>query len=196
MKTLKRTFAMAVTALAIVAFPASFASATTLEVKGVKQNSAVAIKVSMQAGSSAVLTDEFGTTTDTCTETNNEGTTASPFTSAGKGAIGGPVLSMKIGGCSHTTTVLKPGRISISWISGTNGTVTASESEITTQSTFFGASAVCKTGTGTDIGILTGKASGQSTIDVNGILNCGILGSAHWSSTYVVTSPEGLGVVE
>jgi hypothetical protein len=177
-------------------FLASPASATTLEVKGVRQNSAVAINVSLAPGTSALIKDETGTTVDTCTETTNEGTTVSPFTVAGKGPIGGPIKSMKIGGCTHTTDILNPGSISISWISGTNGTVTAAGSEITTLSTVFGLSSVCKTGSGTDIGTLTGKASGQATVDVSGTLDCGIIGKVQWTSTYVITSPEGLGVVE
>jgi hypothetical protein len=48
--------------------------------------------------------------------------------------------------------------------------------------------------TGTDIGKLTGVKSGKATIDISAVLNCGIL-TARWTATYLVTSPEGLGVV-
>ena len=197
MKHLKMLGLTAMAAVVLMAVAGgSTASATTLEVKGVVQNGPVVIKTSLSAGTSALLKDSAGTTTDTCTETSGEGKTASPYTAVGKTAIGGPISSMKIGGCSHTTKNIAPGSLSISWVSGTDGTVTSSGAEVTTLSTAFGASAVCKTGTGTDIGLLTGKASGFATIDINGKLSCGILGTATWTSSYTVTSPEGLGVVE
>jgi hypothetical protein len=49
--------------------------------------------------------------------------------------------------------------------------------------------------TGTDVGTLTGKASGFETFDLNAIINCGVfLPSTKWEAKYEVTSPEGLGV--
>jgi hypothetical protein len=96
--------------------------------------------------------------------------------------------------CTHTTKVDANGSLSIAWTSGTNGNVTSSSAEVTVQSTFFGATALCKTGTGTKIGTATGVKEGSATIDINAAVNCGILGTASWTGTYSVTSPSGLGV--
>jgi hypothetical protein len=54
----------------------------------------------------------------------------------------------------------------------------------------------CRTGEGTDIGTLTGKATGQATIDFKAVVNCGFLvPSSTWQGSYTITSPEGLGVI-
>jgi hypothetical protein len=107
---------------------------------------------------------------------------------------------MAFTGCSHTTKVLKSGKLSIAWIAGTtNGTVSLTETEVTFQSTVFGISAVCKAGTGTDIGTLTGVKEGHATlhIDATKTLDCGaFLGKSSWTGTYTVTSPTGLIVEE
>jgi hypothetical protein len=206
MKYLKILGLAAVAAMALMAVGAGSASATTLSVKGAKQTSSITIAASLKAGTTATLVDEFGSTTDTCNESTTHGTTTSPFTAAGNGEIDGnlsPLTNTPQGltfsKCSHTTTVIKPGKLIIGWIKGTtNGTVTSAEAEVTVQSTVFGASAICKTGIGTDIGKITGVASGQATMDIEAInnLNCGILGNSSWTGTYVVTTPEGLGVEE
>jgi hypothetical protein len=193
MKHLKILGLMAVAAMAVMAFTAASASATTLEIGGVAKNEAITLKSSLKTGTSAILKDEFGTTTDTCTTSTVEGKT-STFTGA---AVSGPISSLTFSNCTHTTTVLKPGKLSVTWISGTtNGTVSSSEAEVTVFSTFFGASATCKTGAGTDIGTLTGvKATTEhATMDINGTIPCGILGNSSWTGTYTVTSPTGLGV--
>jgi hypothetical protein len=63
-----------------------------------------------------------------------------------------------------------------------------------TISTAFG-TVNCKTGTGTDLGTLTGVSSGNATMHINAVLNCGfLLPSATFKGTYTVTSPSGLGV--
>jgi hypothetical protein len=55
----------------------------------------------------------------------------------------------------------------------------------------------CKTGEGVSIGDLTGAASGNTTMHINGVLNCGfLLPSATWKGTYTVTTPQGLGVLK
>lgn len=200
MKYLKILGLAAVAAMALTAILASSASATTLEVTGVKTNATVTLIASLEKNTSALLVDEFGTTTDTCTSSEVKVDTTSPFTVAGKGEIDGTVEALTFGGCSHTTTVIKPGKLFIAWDGGTNGTVTSSEAEVTVSSTFFGASAICKTGTGTHIGTLTGSntAGVPATIHINASINCGILGAAKWTGSYEITSPhEGrIGVVE
>jgi hypothetical protein len=66
--------------------------------------------------------------------------------------------------------------------------VKSSGAEVTVVSTFFGASATCKTGAGTTIGTLTGVSAGDATMDINATINCGILGNSAWTGTYTVTS--------
>jgi hypothetical protein len=195
MKYLKMLGLAAVAAMALMAFVgAGAASATTLEIGGVTQNKAVTITASLESGTSAVLKDEFGTTTDTCTSSHVHGTTTL-FTAPGTAEIHGNVTELTFANCTHTTKVLKPGKIYIGWEEGTtNANVTSAEAEVTVQSTFFGASAVCKTGAGTKIGTLTGVASGFATIHINAKINCGILGTSGWTGAYTVTSPNGLGV--
>ncbi|HET8955962.1 MAG TPA: hypothetical protein VFN18_09925 [Solirubrobacterales bacterium] len=191
MKYLKMLGLAAVAAMALMAVTAGAASATTLSVGGVTQSSAVQIGASLAAGSSAILKDSFGTTTDTCTESSVEGETEGSFSGA---TVGGKVSGLSFKKCSHTTTVISNGSLSVAWTSGTNGTVSSAGAEVTVNSTAFGASAVCKTGAGTAIGTATGVASGNATIDINGKISCGILGTATWTGTYTVTSPSGLGV--
>jgi hypothetical protein len=207
MKFLKMLGLAAVAAAALMAFVgAGTASATTLEVGGAAQNKSVAISASLQAGTSALLKDEFGTTTDTCTTSTVAGSTTT-FTPT----VSGPISTLTFGSCSHTTTVIAKGNLSVAWIptteaekkegkTSTNGTVSSNGAEVTVQSTFFGASAVCKTGAGTTLGPLTGATTAgnpgaHATIDINAKINCGILGSSSWTGTYTVTSPTDLGVV-
>jgi len=198
MKYLKMLGLAAVAAMALMAVVAGSASATTLEVGGVAKNSSLAVEGSLKTGTSALLKDEFGTTTDTCTVSGVKGKTEGTFTAA---TVGGKLLSKAEGGltfssCTHTTTVIAPGSLFVTWTSGTNGTVKSSGAEVTVQSTFFGASAVCKTGEGTNVGTLKGVSSGSATIEISAKINCGILGTASWTGTYVTTGANAaLGVV-
>jgi len=194
MKYLKMLGLVAVAAMALTAFAASTASATTLETNGVATKAAETITATLEAGSSAILKDEFGTTTDTCLKSEVKGATEGTFTGA---TVGGKVGTLTFEECTHTTKVDANGSLSIAWTSGTNGEVKSSGAEVTVQSTFFGATALCKTGTGTKIGTATGVKEGNATIDINATVNCGILGSSSWTGTYSVTTPsgkEGLGV--
>jgi hypothetical protein len=176
---------MATTAI----FGAGISTGTTLEVGGVAKNESVTLEATNT--SSVTIKDEFGTTTDSCTFSTIRLTTFGPYTLLDQA---GPA-TWTITPCTHTTTVLKSGWLAIKWTSGTTGTVTSGETEVTVQSTFFGASAVCKTGAGTDLGSFTGVNEGSATIDINAKVNCGILGNATLTGTYKVTSPKGLGVV-
>jgi hypothetical protein len=190
MKYLKMLGLAAVAAMALMAIGATAASATTLEISGAAQNKTVAISASLEPGTSALLKDSAGTTTDTCTTSQVNGSTT-VFTGA---AVSGPISTLTFGNCTHTTTVIAKGSLSVTNIAGTtNGTVSSSGAEVTVQSTAFGASAVCKTGAGTDIGTLTGVKSGNATMDINGKISCGILGTATWTGAYTVTTAN-LGV--
>jgi hypothetical protein len=89
-------------------------------------------------------------------------------------------------------TVHAPGSLEITWTGGTNGSVASERTEITVGSAI--GTLTCVTGETTNIGTLTGKASGNATIDINAVLNCGIIPSVKWETAYEVTSPSGLGV--
>jgi hypothetical protein len=91
-------------------------------------------------------------------------------------------------------TVHKPGALKVDWISGTtNGTVFPEEAQVTSGSPI--GTLNCTTGAGTHIGTLVGAATGgHAVMNINAVLNCGIIPSARWEATYKVTSPTGLGV--
>ncbi len=189
MKYLKILGVAAVAAMALMAFAGS-ASATTLATKGVVVNSSEAIEASIKSGGSAILKDTNALTVDTCTGSVVKGSTSSPFTGA---SVGGAISSLTFTGCSHKTTVIKPGSLSITWTSGTNGSVKSTGAEVTVESTIFGASCIAKTGEGTTIGTFTGVKEGNATMDINGVINMGICGDANWTGTYTVTTAN-LGV--
>jgi hypothetical protein len=192
MKHLKRLGLAAIAVTALAAFlGAGTASATTLQSFGKNLPVGTEILTTLKSGTSSILKDEFGTTTDTCAESENRSKT----TNASGTQVTSSVSVQKTGKCTHTVTTLSNGNGAIEWTSGTNGRVIASGSEVTVQSTFFGASAVCKTGEGTTMGTLTGAKEGHATMDVNARINCGILGTANLTSTYTVKSPTGLTVV-
>jgi hypothetical protein len=171
------------------------ACAATLEVGGVAQNKAVAVSASLSSGTSMTFRNINGELVDTCTGSTLKFATETPFTAA---SVGGKVSSLTFTGCSHTTTVINPGKLSVAWTSGTNGSLTSAEAEVTIVSTFFGASAVCKSGVGSQFGTITGVKEGNANIDLNAKFTCGILSDVTVTGTYSVTSPsglQGLGVV-
>jgi hypothetical protein len=151
------------------------------------------LSMSLQSGGSLLLKDGSGNTTTTCTGSEIKGKTED-----GGATITVPASTLAFSGCSDTVDVLKPGKLHILWSSGTNGTVTWSEAEITVQSTAFGTTAICKTGTGTAIGTLTGVNAGteHAVLDVAAKLDCGTLGSSTLTGNYIFTSPTGLRVEE
>jgi hypothetical protein len=202
MKYVKMLGLAAVAAAALMAFAAS-ASATTLEIGGVTQNKAVKIVATLSSGTSAILKDEFGTTTDTCTTSNVEGETSetkdanetiTPKVFTGGTMVGGTVSKLTFENCTHETKVDANGKLWVDWTSGTNGDVYSSGAEVTVFSTFFGAIANCKTGASTKIGTLAGVKTGKAKMTISAKVPCGILGTATWTGEYTVTSPEGLGV--
>jgi hypothetical protein len=185
-------------ALALVAIAGtSVASATTFAVAGTRVNASVGYEMTIEAGSSAILKDEFGTTVDVCTASTVKGKTENVFSAA---TIGGAVSTLTFGACTHTTTVIAKGNLSFTWTSGLDGTVSSSNAEVTVQSTFFGASAVCKTGGGTKVGTFTGATTpgnifSHAVVHINAKINCGILGNSSWTGKYIVTSPTELMIV-
>jgi hypothetical protein len=104
------------------------------------------------------------------------------------------VSTLAFTGCSHNMTVIKLGKLHIAWTSGTDGTVSSSEAEVTLQSTIFGASCFMKTGAGTKLGTLTGakSSSEHATLDVNAVIPMGLCGDGILTGTYTLTNPTGL----
>ncbi|HEY5943194.1 MAG TPA: hypothetical protein VIT89_10075 [Solirubrobacterales bacterium] len=185
----------AAAAVVFTAFAASSASATTLEVGGVPQNSAVAIEMSLKPGTSTIWSRTDGSLAGTCTASTLKGATVTPFTGA---TVTGPISSLTFTPCERPVTVHKAGTLHVAHIAGTtDGTFTSSGAEVTVGSIF--GTLNCKTGTGVDLGRLTGTDGTPSThaeMDINAVLDCGFLvPSASWKGTYTVTSPTGLGVV-
>jgi hypothetical protein len=167
------------------------ASATTLQSFGKNLPKGTTIVTTMKSGTSSIMKDEFGTTTDTCPGSENKSQT----TNESGTAVTSVVITQQTSNCTHTVTTLAKGSGRIEWTSGHNGIVISTGSEVTVLSTFFGASAVCRTGAETVMGTLTGSEEGNATMDVNAKLNCGVLGYGTLTSTYTVTSPKGLTVV-
>jgi len=175
-------------ALALMAF-ASTASATTLEIGGVKQAGAITIHAT--AESTMLLAATGGGFANTCPESTLHVVTTTPFSGT---RVGGP-LTLTVGKCTDTVSVDTGGYLEIEWISGTtNGTLFSKSARITSDSP-FGYLDCTTSAAGTDIGSLTGKVSEHATLDINAVLNCGFfLPSAKWEGTYWVTTPTGLGV--
>jgi hypothetical protein len=162
-----------------------------LEVGGAAKNESVALKASLKSGTSSLLADTSGFFANTCTSSTVEGKTEGSFTGS---SVGGKVSALSFSSCKEgNPTVDAAGSLSVSWISGTtNGTVSSSNAKVTVPSAF--GTLTCTTPeAGTDLGTLTGVASGTATMDVNAVLACGAI-DAKWTGTYTVTSPEGLGV--
>jgi hypothetical protein len=197
MKYLKMLGLAAVAAMAFTAFAASSASATTLEVNGVTKNEKVTITASLEEGTTATLRTTGGLFANTCTTSHVHGATAPPYSAH---TIGGPIETLTFKNCSEEPVeVVKPGSLDITHIAGTtDGTVTSTGAEVKVPSPF--GTLICKTGTGSHIGTLTGATNGTTnlthtaTMDINGVINCGIVPSALWQGSYWVTSPTELGV--
>jgi hypothetical protein len=167
-------------------------SPTALEVAGVSRNESIAITAS--ANSSILLSAKGGGFANTCTASTLEGKTDEPFSGS---TVGGKISVLTFKKCTEDlrgeVVVDEAGSLTVEHIDGaTNGTVRSTGAKVTTPSPF--GTLTCTTGN-TDIGTLTGVASGNATMDVNAALICGFfLPSAEWEGSYVVTSPEALGV--
>ena len=186
MKYLKMLGLAAVAGMAMTASTAGSASSTTLEVDGVTQNQSVAITANLQGGSEAVLARTDGSLANKCKVSHAEGATTSPYTGT---QVTGPLSNLSFEECEDSVTVHDPGELFVQHISGTtDGTVFSENAEVTVF-VFDSFYVTCKTGNGTDIGRLTGKASGNAILDINAVLNCGfLLPSATWKGTYVTNA--------
>ncbi|MDQ2630814.1 MAG: hypothetical protein M3Y75_07560 [Actinomycetota bacterium] len=168
---------------------AGSASATTIEITKVTQNRAVTNTISQKPGTSAVISRTDGSLANTCTVFHTHGTTSS-FTGA---AAMADQTTTEFSSCARPVTVHKSGSLQFEWSGGTNGTVSSLGAEITVGSPF--GTLNCKTGTGTDIGTVTGTESGNAEMHINAVLNCGFLvPSASWKGSTIVTIPHAFGI--
>jgi len=186
----------AIGAIALMAFAASSASATTLKSGGV-----TITEIEASLTGSAKLTETGGTVLDTCTVGGISGKTNADTAIELKGV---DVVSWgaKGAGCTQTTDTLNNGTFGITWIAGTNsGTVKSYGAEVTVEvggifSCVYGTSA-----TGTTLGTLVGSEVGNATLSINvsvqfksGPPFCPQ--STVWMAEYKVTKPATLTVVE
>lgn len=202
MKYLKILGLAVVSAMAMMAFAAGSASATTLEVGGAAKKETVTISASLKTGTSAILKDTAGFSKNTCTTSDVHGHTTVFTGSVVTGPLTGHTHQERTEGkvgltfenCTRPVVVDDPGTLEIAWTSGTNGTVSSEEATVTVGSAI--GTLHCDTEATTHIGTLTGVASGNATMDIDAVLDCGIIPSAKWEATYSVTSPGGLGVIK
>lgn len=188
MKHLKMIGLEFVMAIALIAFNASIASATTLEITGAAQNQPVELTLSEKAGTDTTLKSTEGFNVATCTSGHKGLTTTSSTGSRLTAPI--ETLSWFCG----SLIVHNAGALYIEHIPGTTDGTVFSEGTQITFPTAFG-TANCQTGAGTDIGTLKGTASGNATLTINTVINCGLfLPSVAWKAEWIVTSPHGLGV--
>lgn len=191
MQYLKKLGLAAIVALALATVSANSASASTWTITGVKQTGAVTVTATLATSGKLEKTDH--TFANTCTVSDLHWTSVS-FTGE---VVSGPVSSMSFSSCTTEKVVVDAaGSLSFQWISGTaNATVKSSGAEITVPSPFGALN--CKTGTGNDIGTLTGVSSGSARLDIKAVLNCGFLApSAIWEGEWVVTTPHASGVTQ
>jgi hypothetical protein len=193
MKYLKILSLAAVAAMALMAFAGS-ASATVL-----RNGSGIlpaGTKISSSLSGSSIL--KSGTTTlNTCTG----GKFSGEITNAGSSTttVSGPNTTIDFENCVSTVDTEKLGTLEIHSISGTtNGTLTASG--VVIGNTIFGTNCLYESGTGKDLGTLTGSTTGNATIGINITVNeaepkksiCP--DTATWEATFKVTSPSPLWV--
>lgn len=184
---------ISVAAALVLSVFASTASATTLELNGVAQSSSIVLTASLKAGSSTLFTDtaQSQPPLNTCSVSVLQASTQVATGTAVTAGMKVPTFETCTQGNAVADTL---GTLSIERITGTtNGTVRSFGTKMTWPSSVGTLTCLTSSTTGTDIGNITGVASGNATLDINAVLNCGVV-TARWTGTYTVTSPTGLGV--
>lgn len=166
------------------------ASATYLEVGGEPKHEPITFQASLAPHNSMVVRNTGFTDWVTCSQSQLHAETAQPF--IGETVTGAVSAMSYTGGCE--VTVHKMGLLHFQHIeNSTNAIVRSSGAEIT--AFVLGLNLTCKTGTGVELGRLTGVKEGHATLHLNAVLNCGfVVPDMVWQGTYQVTSPTGLGV--
>jgi hypothetical protein len=193
-----KIFSIAVAAaMALTAFlGVGTAGASSIKVFGASTSlpAGTVIEASLEAGNSTVLEDSFGFTAVTCTG-SSWAATISRVTPTGQPK--GSFSALNFIPCGHTVDVESRGELEIRNIAGTtNGTVFWSGAKVKVFSTLLNQSCIANTGTGTDLGTLTGapSASGKATLDMNALMpleGCSA-SSARWTGKDDVSKPLGL----
>jgi hypothetical protein len=200
MNYLKKIGLLAPAVLALVLLGGSTSASATELYKSTAPNPAdtlgvgTNLQMTLQAGSSLLLWDTFGTpyTVATCTGSELQGKTASagsesthPF---------GTLSTVSFSGCVDPLTIISNGTFQIQHIAGTtNATLVVNGLKFSYKNTFLGFE--CTVVMNGSFGTLTGatSAAGHATLDVFANLegtNCGT--PARLTGTFVVTSPTGL----
>lgn len=207
MRYIKMLGLAAVAAAALMAFVgAGTASATTLckTVPDASGNCEAAwhypvgttIHATQEPGTTANLENTSGSTLDTCTESTIHGvtTTTGSATETVKGHIDAISWGSGTTPCTATTDTLALGTLEVhAELPHGRGTLTGAGSKVTVN--IFGVSCVYGTGTGTDLGTVTG--GNPATIDVNAVIKKEEGGflcpeTTKWTASYIVTSPKPL----
>src|SRR5690348_9485670 len=162
MKYLKMIGLAAVAAMALMAIGAATASAASLYSGTTTLGKGTVLSATLKAGTSSKLTTTSGTTLNTCTVSTVGGTITNPGGSgvAVEGEVKKEELSWEkcVSGAVHT---LAGGTLSVSYTSGLNGSMTASNFEVTVETIFGPCTYVA--GAGTALGTLTGSTTGSAT---------------------------------
>lgn len=215
MKHLKTFGLAALAALAVTAsLGASSASATTLEIGGVKQNQTITMTWSLEPGTSSLTSLTSGGFANTCKQSHAHKYSTSPFTAETRitGTFTGhtthdkstgqlPSDGLSFSECTRPVTVDDPGTFAVEHIAGTTNGILYSENMHVTEGTPIGTITCTTPAAGTKLGTITGKSGTvegdrHATLDINAVLNCGFLApTVIWQAVYYVTSPTGLGVV-
>ena len=139
-------------------------------------------------------------TESTVTGRANTGSSTTTVESVNEKGAASELEALTFGGCNATITVEKKGSLEVHTRTASadgNGTLTSKGAQI--KIVFNGITCTATTGTGTDIGTLTGSKNTKSTatLDIEATIPldgafCG--GSASWTGKYLVTTPDYLDV--
>ena len=190
----------AMAAMALMAFVAAgTASATVLCSTntspcpaGQKWPLGTQIEFTVTSGTSAQWLETENELLETCTGGKIKG----EITNAGSSTESVKIKATEVSwtGCTVPTTTNGLGTLEIQYESGSNGLVKMGSGFKFTQNTIFFGSCVYGSGTGINLGTLTGGASGAAGIDVTAVLGGGegiCCPSAKWSEHFTLTSPSG-----
>ncbi len=193
MKYLKVLGVAAFAAMAMMAFGAGSASATTLFTDAAKTKdyaAGTAVDASLVSGGTARLTSG-GSTIATCTGGTVEGITTNTSGTYVEGTVAQADLTWS--GCSQTTQTTAGGKIDIDYTSGNNGTVFGTGFGVTVA--IFGVTCTYTAGEKTHLGTLTGGETPILNIATTVSKSAGGFlcpNTAGWDAEYVVTTPHAV----
>jgi hypothetical protein len=194
MKHLKMLAIAAVAAMAFMVFATSSASATALYNGATKLGVGSTLDFSTKSGVKAKLTNTAGDQVlDEC-----DSTVHATITNAGGAGVDvtGDITSLTWTNCTVPTATDVLGKLSVSWINFTEGTVRAdAEISVTINTIFFG---ICRYGVanGAHIGTIKSYASSTAEFIANAVAEkqagsefaCPT--TTRWTATYVSTTPD------